>query len=77
MKSAIRSRNVPVLRVEVLELEPRGIHVAEYLTELPPRELLEQRLHEAVIRARRQIEQQRAEEAPAKPAPARRKRVVK
>ncbi len=60
--------------VEVLELEPRGIHVAEYLTELPPRELLEQRLHEAVIRARRLIEQHGAEEAPPKPAPARRKR---
>jgi predicted nuclease of restriction endonuclease-like (RecB) superfamily len=43
--------------VEVLELEPRGIHVAEYLTELPPRELLEQRLHEAVLRARGQLEQ--------------------
>jgi len=42
--------------VEVLELEPRGIHVAEYLTELPPRELLEQRLHEAVVRARRHLE---------------------
>ena len=44
--------------VEVLELEPRGIHVAEYLTELPPRELLEQRLHEAVIRTRHRLEQQ-------------------
>ncbi len=44
--------------VEVLELEPRGIHVAEYLTELPPRELMEKRLHEAVARARRQIERQ-------------------
>jgi len=62
--------------VEVLELEPRGIHVAEYLTELPPRELLEQRLHEAVIRARRRIEQHGAEEVPAKLAPARRKRGV-
>lgn len=63
--------------VEVLELEPRGIHVAEYLTELPPRELLEQRLHEAVIRARRQIEQHGAEEAPAKPDSSLGKRVVK
>jgi len=62
--------------VEVLELEPRGIHVAEYLTELPPRELLEQRLHEAVVRARHQLEQHAAEEAPAKHAPARRKRVA-
>jgi len=43
--------------VEVLELEPRGIHVAEYLTELPPRELLEQRLHEAVIRTRHRLDQ--------------------
>jgi hypothetical protein len=49
--------------VEVLELEPRGIHVAEYLTELPPRELLEQRLHEAVVRARWQLEKQVTEEA--------------
>ncbi|MES1241594.1 MAG: PDDEXK nuclease domain-containing protein [Acidobacteriota bacterium] len=42
--------------VEVLELEPRGIHVAEYLTEFPPRELLEQRLREAVARARMHVE---------------------
>lgn len=48
--------------VEVLELEPRGIHVAEYLTELPPRELLEQRLHEAVLSARRSLEQHPSEE---------------
>lgn len=54
--------------VEVLELEPRGIHVAEYLTELPPRELLQQRLHEAVIRTRLRLEQQEEEDAPAKPA---------
>jgi len=52
--------------VEVLELEPRGIHVAEYLTELPPREVLEQRLHEAVVRTRLRLEQQAAGEAPAK-----------
>jgi predicted nuclease of restriction endonuclease-like (RecB) superfamily len=43
--------------VEVLELEPRGIHVAEYLTELPPRELLERRLHDAVLRARMRLAQ--------------------
>jgi len=47
--------------VEVLELEPRGIHIAEYWTELPPRDLLEKRLHEAVARARRQLEQQTAD----------------
>src|SRR6185295_14723491 len=57
--------------VEVLELEPRGIHVAEYLTELPPRELLEQRLHEAIVRTRLRLEQRAADKFPAKPTPAR------
>ena len=47
--------------VEVLELEPRGIHVAEYLMELPPRELLEKHLREAMVRTRRQLEQQAVE----------------
>ncbi len=51
--------------VEVLELEPRGIHVAEYLTELPPREVLEQRLREAVVRTRLRLEQQAAGDRPA------------
>jgi len=61
--------------VEVLELEPRGIHVAEYLTELPPRELLEQRLHEAVVRARRNLELPAAEEVSPRPVLSRKKRV--
>ena len=39
-------------RIEVLELESRGIRVAEYLTELPPKKVLEQRLHKAVRLAR-------------------------
>jgi hypothetical protein len=34
--------------VELLQLERSGIRVAEYLTELPPREVLERRLHEAL-----------------------------
>jgi predicted nuclease of restriction endonuclease-like (RecB) superfamily len=38
--------------VEYLDLDTRGIHVAEYLTELPPREVLEQRLHRAIETAR-------------------------
>ncbi|MFT3770941.1 MAG: PDDEXK nuclease domain-containing protein [Minicystis sp.] len=59
--------------VEVLALEPRGIHVAEYLTELPPRELLQKRLHDAVIRARFRLEQQASERDPAAPALARKK----
>lgn len=54
--------------VEVLELEPRGIHIAEYLTELPPRDLLKKRLHEAVTRARRLLEQQAPGCLPSAPA---------
>lgn len=50
--------------VEVLELAPRGILVAEYLTELPPREVLEQRLHEAVVRTRLRLEQRAARDVP-------------
>lgn len=38
--------------VEILDLDARGIHVAEYLTELPPRKLLEDRLHKAIESAR-------------------------
>ena len=42
--------------VELLELGQAGIHVAEYLTALPPRELLEQKLHSAIQSARQRIE---------------------
>jgi predicted nuclease of restriction endonuclease-like (RecB) superfamily len=38
--------------VELLKLGKSGIHVAEYLTELPPRELLEKKLLEAIKIAR-------------------------
>jgi hypothetical protein len=38
--------------IELLELTASGIHIAEYLTELPPREILQTRLHEAVRIAR-------------------------
>ena len=43
-------------RIELLELDQSGIHVAEYLTGLPPRQLLEQKLHEAVARSRARLE---------------------
>ncbi len=42
--------------VELLRLEESGIRVAEYLTELPPRALLEKKLHEAIRLARRHLE---------------------
>jgi predicted nuclease of restriction endonuclease-like (RecB) superfamily len=38
--------------VELLELEASGIHVAEYLTELPPRDLIERKLLDAIQGAR-------------------------
>jgi hypothetical protein len=42
-------------RVELLELEKTGIRVAQYLTELPPREVLQRRLHEAIVSARARL----------------------
>ncbi len=41
--------------VELLQLERSGIRIAEYVTELPPREVLEQKLHRAIAAARRRI----------------------
>lgn len=34
--------------IELLELDKSGIHVAEYLTQLPPKEILESRLRQAI-----------------------------
>jgi predicted nuclease of restriction endonuclease-like (RecB) superfamily len=45
-------------RVELLQLEAAGIRVAEYLTELPPREMLERKLHDAILLAREQLARQ-------------------
>jgi predicted nuclease of restriction endonuclease-like (RecB) superfamily len=41
--------------VELLQLEKSGIRVAQYLTELPPRKVLEHKLHEAIRIARDQL----------------------
>jgi len=43
-------------QIELLELNRSGIHVAEYLTELPSRELLAERLHRAIKTARARLE---------------------
>jgi predicted nuclease of restriction endonuclease-like (RecB) superfamily len=42
-------------QIELLELDKSGIHVAEYLTELPPREMMERKLHSAIDRARQRL----------------------
>lgn len=44
-------------QIDLLELDKSGIHVTEYLTALPPREVLAYRLQQAATRARLQIEQ--------------------
>lgn len=41
--------------IELLALDRSGIHVAEYLTELPPKALLEQKLHSAIESARARL----------------------
>ncbi len=41
--------------VEYLDVGEKGIHVAEYLTELPPREVLRERLHAALTTARARL----------------------
>jgi hypothetical protein len=47
--------------VELLELGRSGIHVAEYLTELPPKEVLQQKLHTAILQSRKRLENQEVE----------------
>lgn len=37
-------------QIELLELDKSGIHVAEYLTALPPRTVLMERLKQAALR---------------------------
>jgi RecB family endonuclease NucS len=43
--------------VELLELDKSGIHVAQYITQLPPKEVFEEKLHKAIVKARLQLEQ--------------------
>lgn len=42
-------------QIELLELDKSGIHVAEYLTALPSKEVLQTKLHEAIKAARRRL----------------------
>lgn len=48
--------------IELLELGTAGIHVAEYLTVLPAREVLEQKLHQAIASARLRFENKASED---------------
>jgi predicted nuclease of restriction endonuclease-like (RecB) superfamily len=42
-------------QIELLELDKSGIHVAEYLTVLPPKELLQAKLQESIAAAHRRL----------------------
>jgi predicted nuclease of restriction endonuclease-like (RecB) superfamily len=42
-------------QIELLELSASGIYVAEYLTELPPKAVLQQKLHEAIALSRERL----------------------
>lgn len=50
-------------QVELLELDQAGIHVAEYLTELPSKALLQQKLHEAITLSRQRLDNRSGEGA--------------
>ena len=43
-------------QIELLELDQSGIHVAEYLTVLPPLEVLQQKLHSAIENSRNRLD---------------------
>jgi len=43
-------------RIELLELDQSGIHVAEYLTILPPKEILREKLLKAIEHARKRMD---------------------
>lgn len=49
-------------QIELLELGTAGIHVAEYLTVLPPPEVLREKLHKAIETARARIEAREGDE---------------
>ena len=48
-------------QIELLELGHSGIHVAEYLTALPSRELLQQKLHDAIKISQARLEAKKRE----------------
>jgi hypothetical protein len=51
-------------QVELLQLDRSGIRVASYLTELPPRQLLQRKLHELALRAKARLESRGTDSEP-------------
>ncbi len=54
-------------RIELLELDKTGIHVAEYLTALPPRDVMQRKLQEAAAASRARLENLADDERPGAP----------
>ena len=55
-------------QIELLQLDKSGIRVASYLTDLPPKQLLQRKLHETMIAARARLEGQSSDEGVTPPA---------
>lgn len=53
LKGAYQEKDLE--EIELLKLDKSGIRVAEYMTELPPRKILEKKLHEAIRIAREHL----------------------
>ena len=49
-------------QIELLELDTSGIHVAEYLSVLPPREAFEKKIQNAMLAARARMDNKANEE---------------
>jgi predicted nuclease of restriction endonuclease-like (RecB) superfamily len=49
-------------QIKLLQLDKSGIRVAAYLTELPPRKLLQRKLREAILLARARLERKNGEQ---------------
>lgn len=49
-------------QIELLELDASGIHVAEYLTELPSKAVLQKKLHEAIAVSRARLQNRSGEQ---------------
>ncbi len=45
--------------VELMDLEPDNIHIAEYWLKLPPKEVLQAKLHKAMVEAQTRLELRR------------------
>lgn len=47
--------------LKLITIESSGIHVAEYMTQLPPKEVLQGKLHAAIARAKEKFDDKQIE----------------